>query len=107
MADIKEVQLDSVNLAIIISVIDQDGNIVDVSSASTKNILIKKPDRTVLTKTGVFVTDGTDGKIQHLTIAGDLDQLGIYEAQGDIVVGSTDIPTVVSKFKVVRNIVCN
>ena len=106
MADIKEMQLGAISVAITIPVVDQDGNIVDISGASSKQILLKKPDKTVLTNTAAFVTDGTDGLLQYLTIADDIDQIGIWEAQADIVITGFDGPTVVSKFKVLRNIVC-
>ncbi|NIP55083.1 MAG: hypothetical protein GWN00_09825, partial [Aliifodinibius sp.] len=39
----------------------------------------------VVTKDGVFVTDGTDGKLQYTTIADDLDEIGIWHLQGYLV----------------------
>jgi len=60
----------------------------DISTASTKNILIEKPDDSVLTVSGSFVTDGEDGLLYHITSATDLDQEGIYNVQAYIVISS-------------------
>jgi hypothetical protein len=57
---------------------DQDGTVVDISSSSPKQIYVKRPDGSVLVKTGSFTTTGSDGKLQYATIAGDLNQPGPY-----------------------------
>lgn len=108
MADLKEMQLDSTGVAIIIPIVDQGGVIVDVSGATSKQILLKKPDvaSTVLTKAAVFVTNGTDGLIQYITVVDDIDVTGIWEAQADLIIPGFDGGSIVSKFKVLRNIVC-
>ena len=108
MAEQIIMQLDSIGVAIIIPIVDQDGAIVDVSEATSKEILLKKPDkaRTVLTKTAIFVTDGIDGLIQYITVADDIDMTGIWEAQADIAIPGFDGGSVISRFKVNRNIVC-
>jgi len=105
---LKEVQLGFINLAVVLPVIDQAGVVVDLSAATSLKILLKKPDkdRTVLTKTATAYTDLTDGKIQYLTVEGDLDTLGIWEAQADIIHPNFDGGASVQKFKVVRNISC-
>ncbi len=59
---------------------------VDISGATTKSIKLKKPvSATVLTKAAAFTTDGTDGKLQHTTISGDLDEVGVWEVQAYVV----------------------
>lgn len=55
---------------------------VNVSSATVKKIYFMKPDGTKVTKTAVFSTDGTDGKIQYVGIAGDVDQPREWQMQG-------------------------
>lgn len=57
---------------------------VDISSATLKNIIIKKPDDTILTNTASFFTDGTDGIIYYTTVEDDLDQAGTYYVQSYI-----------------------
>ena len=45
----------------------KDGSsVIDLSGATTKQIILRKPDRvTSSTKTASFVTDGSDGKIKY------------------------------------------
>jgi len=61
-----------------------DGNkIVPLQTATLKQIVLRKPDGTTkLTKTAVFTTDGSDGKIEYVTVAGDIDVAGMWEAEG-------------------------
>ena len=67
------------------TVTDQAGNAVDVSGASTKQIKLRKPSGTVLTKTAEFTTDGTDGQIEYTTVNTDLDVTGLWGIQGYVV----------------------
>lgn len=64
--------------------IEENDVAVDVSSATAKQIIIEKPDGTLLTKTAAFVNDGTDGKIQYTTVTGDIDQVGIWRFWGKV-----------------------
>lgn len=57
---------------------DQDGNVVDISSASVKQITFKSPHGTVYTYDASFYTDGSDGVLQYrFTIPG---PSGIWKA---------------------------
>lgn len=53
-----------------------------VDTATTKEIWLEKPNGTTVSKTAAFVTDGTDGQIEYITIAGDIDQAGTWKIQG-------------------------
>lgn len=57
------------------------GSVVDVSSATVKQIILEKPDGTAVTKTASFTTDGADGKLRYTTIANDLDAPGDWNLQ--------------------------
>lgn len=100
----EEVQLDAIGVAIEKTITNQDGAVVDVSSATTKNIVLKKPSGSLLTKAASLVTDGTDGKIQYVTISGDLDETGRWEVQADIDVSSYDGRDTISAFRVRKNL---
>lgn len=67
------------------TVTNQDDAVVDLSTATTKQIILKKPDGTKLTKTASFVTDGTDGKLSYTTASGDIDQSGPWQLQAYVV----------------------
>ena len=61
-----------------------EGAPVDISAATTKQVKFIRPDLTQLTKALVFSTkssdkgDGTDGRVEYVGIAGDLNQKGTY-----------------------------
>jgi hypothetical protein len=71
--------------AIIRGTIIEDDVAVDVAAVTTKQLVLRKPNGSVLTKTATFTTDGTDGKIQYATIAGDLDVSGVWESQARVI----------------------
>lgn len=72
----------------------KDGStIVDVSSASVKQIIFQKPDvgpvdGVFITKTAVLSGDGTDGKIRYVSLAGVLDEIGVWKWQGAVTLSS-------------------
>lgn len=59
--------------------------ISDISTATVKNILIERPDDTIITKTGIFSTDGKDGLLYCRTTTGDISLAGIYNVQAYLV----------------------
>ena len=65
-----------------LTIVDTDGTAIDVSTASVKYIYFADPDGDKVCKTAAFTTDGTDGKIQYTTIAGDIDEVGTWLVQG-------------------------
>ncbi len=85
-------------------VIQEDGVAIDISTATTQQILFAKPDGTKLTKTSVFKTDGTDGVIQYTTISGDIDTDGIWRIQGHVILTSSEFFTDIGQFEVERNL---
>lgn len=62
-----------------------EGAPVDLAGATTKQVKFTRPDATQLTKTLVFSTkssdkgDGTDGRVEYVSVAGDLNQKGTYK----------------------------
>lgn len=58
---------------------------MDISGATTKQIILEKPNNAILTVSGSFVTDGKDGLLYYSTVSGDLDQDGVYNAQAYLV----------------------
>lgn len=66
----------------------QDGAVKDVSTATTKQIVINKPGGTVVTRTASFTTTGADGKVQCATESTDLTEVGTYRTCAYLVMGS-------------------
>lgn len=84
--------------------VKDDGEVVDISSASSLSIFIKRPDGVMLTRTGVLETDGTDGQMYYITVANDLNDAGVYKIQGLINFISGNFYTSTATFKVHCNI---
>lgn len=77
------------DIGTVIQVTLQDaGTAIDISGASTKSILVLKPDGTEVTWTAEFVTDGSDGAIKYTTASGDLNVAGVWYLQPQIVFAS-------------------
>jgi hypothetical protein len=82
--DKDHIQVGAKNLAIKLQV--KEGNsVLNISSASVKNMIIEKPDDTIVSGSTAFFTDGTDGIIVYYTSSSSiLDQAGDYNAQAYI-----------------------
>ncbi|NIQ01599.1 MAG: hypothetical protein GWM98_15440 [Nitrospinaceae bacterium] len=100
MADL---QKDSVGVTLQVTV-QENGVAVDISAATTRQIIITKPDRSKLTKTATFVTDGSDGKIQYVTVAGDLDLAGTYSLQAFVITPAGEYYTEITNLFVAKNL---
>jgi hypothetical protein len=97
------VQVGAINLSIELEL--RDGySALDISGATTKQIIIDKPDGTNLTRGATFTTDGKDGKLYYLTVAGDLDQAGDYRAQSYIIIPGFNGYSSATTFTVYANI---
>lgn len=82
---VEEVQLNDVGTIIEITVIEENNSIVDLSSATTKQIKILKPSGAIITEDADFVTNGTDGKLKYTIQAGDLNEIGLHRVQAYLV----------------------
>lgn len=78
---INEIHVGDVGTQFRLTMKDENGAAVDVSAATTKQILFRKPDGTTLTKAASFGTTGADGVLTYTTVANDLAQDGGWEVQ--------------------------
>ncbi len=72
MSAIQVAQLGDYGYPVQVNLVDQTGTAINVSGATTKQIVITEPDGTQTTHVASFVTDGTDGKIKYTLAQGDL-----------------------------------
>lgn len=84
--------------------VTEDGVALDVSTSSVKQIRFRMPDNSVLTKTALFKTDGTDGIIKYTTVAGDIDQVGTWGIQAYVEIGSGKWSSQIERFEVLKKI---
>lgn len=60
----------------------QAGAIFNPASASPRQIILERPDKSTVTKTAALTTDGSDGYVQYITTsADDLDVAGLWHVQ--------------------------
>ena len=100
---VNEIHKDDIGTILRITVQD-DSVAVNLSSATTKTLTLRKPDGTTSAKTAAFYTDGTDGIIQYVTQADDLDQSGTWGIQAYVVLSDGSWHSDQSTFIVHRNI---
>lgn len=81
-----------------------DGVVVDVSSATVKQVIFEKPDGTILTKNADFVNDGVDGKIEYVTVTDDIDAAGTWKLQGKVALTAGAYKSSVHEFRVYENL---
>jgi hypothetical protein len=99
------------DIGTVIEVTVKDGdNVVDVSSATTKQFIFLLPDGSLLTRNASFINDGTDGKLQYtFTTTGtpaeaELDQIGTWRFQIYIVLQSGSWKSGIGQFQVYDNL---
>ncbi len=89
--------------------VKDSASIIDVGSPSVNTILFELPDGTTLAKTATFPSggDGSDGKIEYKTIAGDLSLAGPWNVQAHVVLvaDTEDFKTDLKPFTVFSNVV--
>lgn len=59
---------------------------VDISAATVKQLIFRKPDGTTVTKTADFTTNGEDGALEWETQAGDVEPWGTYMVQPNVAI---------------------
>lgn len=99
-----EVHINDVGFGFDVTVKDQDGAAINLSAATTRQFTFRKPDETEVTKTPVFITDGTDGQLRYVTIAGDLEQIGLWKLQAYIVLPAGEFYSDIFEFRVWPNL---
>lgn len=93
-----------VGTAFILTIMD-GAAVIDISSASTMQIIFKDPSSSVTTHTASHTTDGTDGKMEYETTASNvLATTGDWEWQGRVALPSGDWKTDILTFTVVDNL---
>lgn len=100
-----ELRLNDYGTQINITVKDCDGNIVDISSATSIKLFLSPPDNSPASEVyAEFFTDGTDGQIYYIIQDGDLYTIGTWEIQVYIYFNGSLFHTSIEKIKVLRNI---
>ena len=79
-------------------------SVVDISAATTKQLIFRGPNGVSKTKSAVFTTNGTDGKLKYTTVANDLDPVGQWSWQAYVVLAAGAWHSDVAEFIVYENL---
>ena len=103
---INEIHLNDIDTVFEAEIRDNTDAVVDISTSLNfiKNFLFCKPDTTVIIRTGIFTTNGTDGLLRYTTVTGDLDAVGIWNYQIDIEISGGHWHSDVTTFNVEPNL---
>lgn len=98
------VHVNDIGTALRFTVKNQDGDVFNLSGYSSIIVYLQTPGGTVLTKTAALTTDGTDGKLEYVTLDGDISEPGTWRAQVKVEKGGGSWKSEVIKFKVKANL---
>lgn len=98
-----QIHVGDIGTVLVVTILE-DGSAVDISSASSLQIILRKPDGVSYTKTATIYTDGTDGKLSYTVLDGDLDAAGLWKIQAVVVIPSGTYSSSVGSFKVHCNL---
>jgi len=99
-----EIRVGDIGTVFELTIKDQDDQVVPINQATVKEITLKKPSGTKVTKTAVFSTDGTDGKMRYTSVADDLDVAGDWSYQGYVELPDGKWKTDIHSFRVHSNL---
>ena len=101
-----EIHQDDVGTRFLITVKD-DGSLVNisgVSGGSIHQVSFRKPSDTVIDRNATLQDYGISGVMHYDSVAGDLDEAGVYKLQAKVVIPSGTYYTDIYTFKVHSNI---
>lgn len=76
----------------------------DISGATTKKFWFRKPSNTILRRSGIFLTNGSDGVMYYNFASGELDECGIWRFQGYVIISGGNYHSDEHNFKVYQNV---
>lgn len=91
------IQVGDIGTEIELTVRDE-GVAVNLSAATTLQILLTSPTGVEKTLTAELVTDGTDGKLRAYTVSGTIDEEGSWYAQARVVTPSWNVTSSRARF---------
>ena len=97
------IQVGVIGLVMTLTILE-DGVAVNISSAATRKIKIRKPGGEVLERDAEFSTNGNDGKLTYTTISGDINKVGEYKVQAYVIMTGFTGHSTVATFEAKKNL---
>lgn len=88
----------------LVEVRDETDTAKNISTATVKQFVFKKPSTNKLTVDCNFYTDGSDGLVYYTTTSTDLDEIGLYRLQIYLEFSSLGKHTDIGNFRVGKNL---
>jgi hypothetical protein len=98
------IHVNDVGTLITLTVMDGTASALNISSATVKQMWLKKPDNTTLLKSASFVTDGSNGQIKYALESSDVSLAGMYEVQAYVEMASASYHGSRASFQVYPNV---
>jgi hypothetical protein len=98
----RDIRIGDIGTVFEVTVVD-DSVVVDVSTASTKEIIFVDPDGRETTHAAAFSSSGTDGKIRYSTQSGDIYRAGNWQIRARVVIAAGTFNTSHKNFTVKPN----
>ena len=95
-----DVRVGDIGTVVRITIVDENEEAMNLSTASSKLIYLRKPNRDVLTKTASFYTNGTDGILQYTAVTGDWSVAGHWAVEAKVVIGTATYNSEIGSFLV-------
>lgn len=99
-------RIGEVGVALRATFVDQDGTVIDLSSATSKEIRLESPKGVSKQLAGQWPAgeDGTQGNVEGVTVLATIDEIGTWKWQGHATGPSFDIYTEIATFKAESNL---
>jgi len=102
----KEIKVEDLGTKLQVALEDPcSGAVINISLATVKQIIVVRPDGTVITRDASFLSDGSDGVIYITSIAGDFNTDGTYQIQAYVVTPTWQGHSGIGEFEVTSNLV--
>ena len=101
----REIHKNDVGTLFKITIKNEDNEVVDISSATVKKIILRSSIGIAKEFTADFLTDGTDGIITYITIDGNLNVIGEWQMQAFVTISSGSWNSDITNFTVYDNLV--
>jgi len=88
----------------IIVTIKEGGVVVPVQDTTSRQIILKKPSGTTLTKSAVFLTNGSDGKVKYKMLPGEVNELKTWSVQAIVQWSDGRFASTIDSFDVESNL---
>lgn len=98
------IQEQAVGLVLIYQVLNSDGSARDISTYTVHDLIFQRPNNSNITVHAAFQNDGTDGKLIHTTVDGDLSHAGTFQVQARLSKVGIDEYSEVALFDVAKNL---